>query len=200
MANYKILTVNFPENEKEATVSHYEKMGFEVINGMLVTQKNEHGTVTGTYCKYNMKFDRDQKNADKLWETYKTYKKKRAELKVREIESVGATYMSGKVMLTLTVIFGIILLPFVPMIFGNDFCDFTHTVGFLFDLERKFDAVMFFSSLAISFLSGLAVGTVIEAIKAAVTRNKRMILAIDRIPALEAEIDEIVKKAEALRS
>ena len=67
MANYKLLTVNFPENEKEATVSHYEKMGF-------------------------------------------------------------------------------------------------------------------------------------EAIKAAVTRNKRIILAIDRIPALEAEIDEIVKKAEALRS
>jgi hypothetical protein len=175
-------------------------MGFEIINGSLVTQKNEHGTVLNSYYKYNLKFDRDQKNADKLWGNYKTYKKKRAELKVRRIESVGATYMYGKFMLTFTIILGILLLPFVPMIFGNDFCDFTHTVGFLFDLERKFDAVMFFSSLAISFLSGLAVGTVIEAIKAAVTRNKRMILAIDRIPALEAEIDEVVKKAEALRS
>ena len=200
MANYKILTVNFPEDEKEVALSHYDRMGFEVINGSLITQKNEHGTVINSFYKYNMKFDRDQKNADKIWETYKAYKKKRVELKVRRFESVGATYMSGKLMLTFTIIFGILLLPFVPMIFGNDFCDFTHTTGFLFDLKREFDAVMFFSSLAISFLSGLAIGTVIEAIYAAVTRNKRMILAIDRIPALEAEIDEIVKKAVALRN
>ena len=200
MANYKILTVNFPDNEMESALVHYEKMGFQVISGSHVTSKNEHGTIVNSYYKYNMKFDLDQKNGDKLWETYAAYKKKRAELKVRRFESVGATYMSGKLMLMFTVIFGIILLPFIPMIFGNDFFDFTHTTGFLFDVKREFDAVMFFSSLAISFLSGLAIGTVIEAIYAAVTRNKRMVLAIDRIPALEDEIDELIKKAEELRN
>ncbi len=198
MANIKVLSINISENEKDTVLSQYEKMGFEVINGMLVTQKNEHGTVTNTYYNYNLKFDRSQKNADKLWSIYKDYLKKKNELRYRRSDEAGQMLISPKTFFTLALIFTVVLIPFTPIIFGNGIFDFSSSS--IFASSSGFDFTTFILSFLVALCGGFAIAPFAAMIQSAATRGKRMLLAIDRIPALENEIEELLKTAQELRS
>lgn len=198
MANYKYFSINVSEDESKTVVRHYERMGFELVKSILVTNKNEHGTVTSTYYNCNFKFDRDQKNAKGLLAIYKDYKKKKEELRYRRSDEAGQMLISPKTFFTFALIFTVVLLPFAPAIFGNGIFDFS--AYSMFGSSSGFDFTTFILSALTALCGGFAIAPFAAMIQSAATRGKRMVIAIDRIPALEAEIDEIVKKAEALRN
>lgn len=199
MGKVKILTVTIPENDDFDTLTHYLKLGFEKINITQYTRRTDSGEVIDSYYKCLLKFDFGQKNADKLWACYKSYKKKREKVARLKAQSSRDFYLSGSFFI-LACIIAIVLLPFIPMMFGNDFCDFTHEVGFLFDLEKEFDFVLFFGAIFIGVAAGLIVAIVVAIIDYLLFRNKRMLFAMDHLPAAEDELEDFISNAEKLKS
>ena len=197
MANYKFVSINVSEDEEEAVVSQYGKMGFELIKSIHTTNKNEHGTVTSTHYNCNFKFDRDQKNADKLWAIYKDYTKKRESLRYLHSDALGETLIRVKTFFTLTLILTVILTPFASGIVGNGIFDFSSSS--IFASSSDFDLITFILSASIGLAGGLLIAPFALFIQSAATRSKRMMLADDKILETEKEIDNLVNKAAELR-
>ena len=199
MGKLKVITVSVPEGQEETAARHYARMGFEELTSYEVTRTNANGVLLETYHRNNYKFDFGQKNGDQLWNIYKTYKKKTAELETRKLEKAGSSIFYPKSMLILTAILTVVFLPFTPMLFGDDFCEFTRWEGFLFSGKEVFDFGMFIGCFFMSLCAALAIVTVGQVISSFVMRQKRMLLAIDRIPALEQEIEALTLSAEKLK-
>lgn len=200
MADFKLVTVRTGESEKESKVQLYTRMGFELVSASLYERRNDRGETIGEYYELLFKFPTNRKNSKRLWKIYKTYKKKKAELEEKEEQSTGNVTFSIKAFLILSAVLTVVLIPFMPMLFGEDFADFYTMRGFLFDLEKVFDTFMFVMSIFLALVIAVGIATVVEVLKGVLSRKKRLVNAMDKIPTLRAELQKLLAEADLLRN
>ncbi len=199
MGKVMVKKVYIPEDEERLTSEHYDRMGFELLTSNLCTVRNEAGAVIRKYYENIYKFDYADNNAEQRWKIYKEYKAKKRELERANSESEGG-YVPTKALLILGIIFSIIAFPFVPMFFGNEFGEFvTWKIGLLSSYQ-SFDTVIFVGALFLAPIIGGLLALFVNLIQYAFSRKRKLLKAIDRIPVLRKEIEELTYKAQSLKN
>ena len=208
MGNFKLINVRMEANEYNAIASHYSRMGFEMIDRSHYKGTNYSGTVSGSnisvspntedYYKCLYKFNMAQKNAKKLWNIYKKYKKQNREMERKKEESKG-NFHPTKTFLPMIIVLAIITFFFVPMLFGNNFGEFVSWEIGLFSSRKSFDFLIFVMALLIAPISGFVVSLTIQLIMYAFSYKKRRLIAIEQLPILQKEIENLTQKANLLR-
>lgn len=198
MADFKLVTVKAEDWEKAEKIGLYTRMGFELVTDTQYERRNDRGETVGEYSELLFKFRPDRENGKRLWEIYKSYKKKEKELEERKEQSTGAVSFSIKAVLILTAVLTVILTPFMPILFGEGFGDFYTMRGFLFDLEKVFDTFLFVMSIFLALVIGFGVAMLVEVLKGVLCRKKRLVAALDRIPRLQQEMQDLLAEADGL--
>lgn len=209
MSTFKLLDVKMSDTEYTLMSNHYSRMGFELVDISHYKGTHYNGSVSGNnvsvtpydydYYKCLYKFDMTQKNAEKLWELYKQYKEKNRQLGRKEEESRGG-FSPTKAFLPIVIILAIIIFPFIPMIFEYDFGEFITWRQSLFSIDKELDVLPLIASVLLSPLSSVLLTLIFELISFAFAHKKRRLNAIERIPILKKELEELTIKAQSLQN
>ncbi len=209
MSKFKLITIKMSATEYTLTSNHYSRMGFELVDISHYKGTHYRGSVGGNnvsvtphdydYYECLYKFDMARKNASKLWKLYKQYKEKKKQVSRKEEESRGE-FSPTKAFLPLMIILAIIIFPFVPMLFENDFGEFSSWKIGLFSSHKSFDTEIFVGALFLSPLTGASLTLFFELISFAFTHKKRRLNAIAKIPVLNKELEELTIKAQSLQN
>ena len=191
MKDLKIVKVTIKENEIQLISSYYEMLGFELVQSKLMAHRNRLGVVIDEFYENVYKFDFKQANANELWHRYKVYKKKNAELRSAISESNGNMELT-KSFVPIGIVLMIVAFLFIPVAFGNGFGEFVSwKIGWV-SSYKSFDIGIFIAAVVISPLLGFFLSLCVQLILFMCNRNKRLLKAIERIPKLEEEIQELI--------